>query len=211
MRDASGPGRGAPCLVRQTARSDPCGDAQPGWRGRRGCSCGRGNHGCGYGGGCWAGKYACSRGLLPFVLVWRNPDGWHVNTFSGAGKYVTDGRRLVNDTGRRVRRANREDYSPSGPRGCTPQDPAACRTTLMGFHGRGPDVRDCSDPPGPDRSFPPLPGNCGRPYRHVHLHRLFHSSSARGEARAGPLPTPCGKLCGYLAARRWRAAPHSRP
>lgn len=48
-------------LFRLRAGRDPCGDAPPGSPGPRGCACAAGNRGSWHGGGCSAGRYACSR------------------------------------------------------------------------------------------------------------------------------------------------------
>jgi hypothetical protein len=56
------PRQHAPSL-RRTVRSDPFGDEQPGWRGRRGSACADGSRGSWPGDGCSAGTCACSRGF----------------------------------------------------------------------------------------------------------------------------------------------------
>ena len=51
--------------VRPTARRDPCGGEQPGWRGPHGSASAAGNRGSSHGGGCSAGRCACSRLSTP--------------------------------------------------------------------------------------------------------------------------------------------------
>ena len=51
----------SPAAVRPRARRGPCGGGRRGWRGRRGCACAAGTRGSSPGGGCWAGRCACSR------------------------------------------------------------------------------------------------------------------------------------------------------
>ena len=52
----TGPGR-----LRPTVRCGPCADEPAGWRGRRGCASADGSRGSWLGGGCSAGRSACSR------------------------------------------------------------------------------------------------------------------------------------------------------
>ena len=58
--DAVGLGEHRERGATRRARCGPCGDARPGWRGRRGCACGGGSRAPWRGGGCSAGRYASS-------------------------------------------------------------------------------------------------------------------------------------------------------
>ena len=53
--------------VRRPGGCGPCGDATPGWRGRRGCASADGNRASCDDDGCSAGTYACSRVCSPGV------------------------------------------------------------------------------------------------------------------------------------------------
>ena len=67
--------------LRRTVLCDPCDDVPRGSPGLHGYACAGGTRGSAHGGGCWAGKYACSRSDLPVLarqvrLVpgrWRRP------------------------------------------------------------------------------------------------------------------------------------------
>ena len=53
--------------LRQTVLCDPCDDVPRGSPGRHGCASADGTRGSAHDGGCWAGKYACSRLDLPVL------------------------------------------------------------------------------------------------------------------------------------------------
>ena len=133
-RCAAGSTRPCSSRLRRTVRSGPCGGERPGSRDRRGCASAGGSRGSWPGGGCSAGRCACSRGVSvaagrPTVGAWRasgskrwdeSPVGRHRKPGTDRGRRWRAASRagesdrktgLVHDTGALTDRSN----SPSRP------------------------------------------------------------------------------------------------
>jgi len=60
-----------PGALRPSGARVPYGDAPPGWHGQHACACAAGSRGSSRGGGCSAGRCACSRQVLQIDLFDR--------------------------------------------------------------------------------------------------------------------------------------------
>jgi len=101
--------------LRRTVLCDPCDDVPRGSPDLHGCACAGGTRGSAHGGGCWAGKYACSRSDLPVLarqvrLVpgpWRRPGQSFGFTGGRHAKLTHTGGRPYETTHPRIARPNR--------------------------------------------------------------------------------------------------------